>query len=147
MSVSFIYSPETSVYPGCFIPSKKEEKIREKIKLDPKTIFKKPMVNIINAEKHYNIELAIPGVEREDFCIETMDNVITVMVLHNDINDKTNEFSLHEFDCKIFERKIILPKHADLSFVTANYEGGILKIHVPKSENHEQSPSSRIFVY
>lgn len=147
MSVNLLNNIEMTVYPGVFVPSENTEKIREKLRELPSSSKKKPMVNIINNEQIIKIEVAVPGVSREDFCIEATGNILSVSVLHNEISENDLLFSLHEFDCKFFERHIVLPENADLSFVSAVYYGGILEIHVPKSETPIKIKNQRIIVY
>ena len=147
MPVHLLNLPETTVYPGIFVPVENTEKTRERLRDLPTSSIKKPMVNIINHDQLIKVKIAVPGVCREDFCIEATDNILSVSVLHNEVSEKDIMFSLHEFDCKVFERHIVLPENADLSFISANYFRGILEIQIPKSESPIKLKNQRIIVY
>jgi HSP20 family protein len=89
----------------------------------------------------------VPGVKREDFFIEGRNNILNVSVYHNEMTEESKKFRTREFDCCKFQREIVLPENADLSFVSATYDSGILKIHVPKSEGIDNDFTTRIAVY
>ena len=138
-------SPE-EIYPGIFVPSYNKHMISDSFK-NSNAVIRKPMVNIIDKGNIVCVEMIIPGVKREEFFIEGRNNVLNVSVYHNEMTEEAKKFSTREFDCCKFQREIILPENADLSFVSATYGSGILKIQVPKSDNLINNFTSRIAVY
>ena len=60
---------------------------------------------------------------------------------------KKENLQIHEFDTECLERHILLPKHADIEFVSAEYSKGILSLHIPKTEYPQKKLTSRIVVY
>ncbi len=138
-------SPE-EIYPGIFVPSYNKRMISDSFK-NSNAVIRKPMVNIIDKGNIVCVEMIIPGVKREEFFIEGKNNILNVSVYHNETVEEARKFSTREFDCCKFQREIILPENADLSFVSATYDSGILKIQVPKSDNLINNFTSRIAVY
>ena len=148
MSTKTIQQTEGVVYPGEFIPFYNLEDIKTKFNKSSSLKIKKPMVNIIESQNIMKIEMAIPGFKREDFCIETEENILSVCVMDNTLSTRVqDEYQLHEFDCERYERHIVLPKNADVDFVSATYNEGILKLLIPKIKNSENKKHTRIVVY
>lgn len=96
-----------------------------------------PPVNIIENEKDFEIELAIPGYKKEDFKIDIDKNILTISTKKEDdfkgnkIEEKRN-FTRREFAKYSFERGFNLPKSVEEEAVKASYESGILKFILPK---------------
>jgi HSP20 family protein len=137
---------ESHIYPGEFIPSISKEdldKNSNKIK-----VKKTPLLNFTELPELLKIEIALPGIEKEDILVESEQNILSVKAIHKK-SDKSLEgvLTIHEFDYEIFERKIPLPKNADVSFIHAEYTHGILKMHIPKTNKNEHIQASTIVVY
>lgn len=137
---------ESHVYPGEFVTNSDIERIRHIFKKNKR---QKPALNLIELPDLFKIEIFIPGVKREDFIIEIMDNVLTVKVLQNETIKCVGEVcTLKEFEAEgHLERKVILPKNVDAIFTNAEYKSGVLKLHVPKSNKEEKQKKTRIVVY
>lgn len=146
MTMQFIKGSNEEIYPGIFVPSCDRHMISDGFKKS-KAIVRKPMVNIIDRGNIVCIEMFIPGVKREEFFIEGRNNILNVSVYHNEMSEENKSFRTKEFDCCKFQREIVLPENADLSFVSATYDGGILKIHVPKTNSVINDFTTRIAVY
>ena len=140
---------DSHIYPGEFVPSTIES---TKKMLDDFNQINKSMsapVNILDCPEHLNIEISIPGIEIGEILIETDNNLLTVYALHKEElkNQIEGKYVLHEFDHNKFIRKIKLPANADISFISACYNCGVLKLHVPKNKNIEKSMRCKIAVY
>ena len=146
MTSQLIQESTEEIYPGIFVPSCDKHMISNSFK-NSNAAIRKPMVNIIDKGNIVCVEMIIPGVKREEFFIEGKNNILNVSVYHNETVEEARKFSTREFDCCKFQREIILPEKADLSFVSATYDSGILKIQVPKSDNLINNFTSRIAVY
>lgn len=96
--------------------------------------FSVPAVNIKNNEKEFEIELAAPGLKKEDFNIEVEENVLKLSVNKSSENtEEKNNYTRKEFSYFNFQRNFALPKNViDTENVQANYSDGILKIALPK---------------
>ena len=146
MTMQLIQETNEEIYPGIFVPSCDRNMISISFKKS-NAIIRKPMVNIIDKGNVVTVEMIIPGVKHEEFFIEGRNNILNVSVYHNETGDETKTFRTREFDCCKFQREIVLPENTDLSFVSATYDSGILKIHVPKSESIINDFTTRIAVY
>lgn len=95
-----------------------------------------PAVNIREGIKHYTLEMAIPGYNKDQFNIDVNDtNVITISG-SNEKNAKEGEGEItrREYSLESFTRRFSLPDHIDAQQISASYENGILTITVPKKE-------------
>ena len=148
MSVMSKNKYECPIYPGEFVPSIDLKKMKHRFHSTKYAKTNKPGANIVDSKDAIIIEISIPGVNRENFHVEVNENILSVFVIKNDkeIID-INNFKLHEFDCKRYERHLSLPKNADASFVSANYSQGILKLLISKSEIKSNSKRNKIVVY
>lgn len=98
-----------------------------------------PAVNIKNNENSFEIEVAAPGLKKEDFNIEVEDSVMKLSVNKSSENEEKEEnFTRKEFSYFNFQRSFTLPKNVvDAEKVEANYKDGILSIVLPKQEQKE----------
>ncbi|MFA7616407.1 MAG: Hsp20/alpha crystallin family protein [Weeksellaceae bacterium] len=98
-----------------------------------------PAVNIKNNENSFEVEVAAPGLKKEDFNIEVEDNVMKLSVNKSSENEEKEEnFTRKEFSYFNFQRSFTLPKNVvDAEKVKANYKDGILSIVLPKQEQKE----------
>jgi HSP20 family protein len=95
-----------------------------------------PLVNILETSEGYGIEIAAPGLAKEDFEIQAEGAFLTVSArqkqegaLHRD-----GKILRKEFNFATFSRRFRLSNGVDLERITARYENGVLKITLLKSE-------------
>lgn len=94
------------------------------------------------------MEMAIPGVSRDCFFIQADGNILSVRVVHKDTPYPDSEhFQMHEFTYDCFDRQVILPENSDTEFVSAEYQSGILRLHIPKIKNPGKAHHTNIAVY
>jgi HSP20 family protein len=137
-----------SSYPGTYVPLMREEEMRKELKRSQEGKRLLPPVNIAELSDCFKVEVAIPGVKREDFLIQADGNILSVFVLHKDCGCHESEwFKLHEFNYECFDRPIILPGNADAEFTCAEYKEGILHLYVPKTNQPVKNLHTRIVVY
>ena len=91
-----------------------------------------PRMNIKDQEKYYFIELAAPGMKKENFSIQVDQMTLTIKGNHEDTSSR--EYTHQEFCFEQFERRIKLPKEADIDKIMAEYKNGILSIGIPKKQ-------------
>lgn len=139
---------EYSIYPGNYVPMLNEIEINEEIVKTKEDGIMIPSVNITESGEFYKVEIALPGVDREDFLVYADKNVLSVYVVHHHQKvGNPEKFRLHEFSCNCFERHIELPIDADTEFVSAEYKEGVLRIYVPKASEQSIVQHTRIVVY
>ena len=104
-----------------------------------------PAVNIIENEKDYELELAVPGSKKDDFNIEVDKDVLTVSLeVKSEETEKRESYTRREFSLKSFERAFTLPDSIDGDKIDATYVDGILKFTLPKKEEALPKPKRLI---
>jgi HSP20 family protein len=94
-----------------------------------------PAVNISETAEAYHIELAAPGLRKQDFKISTERNMLTVSVEQRAENTENNKkYNKREFSYTSFVRSFTLPETADDNRIEAVYNDGVLQIDVAKKE-------------
>ena len=101
-----------------------------------------PAINVIENEKEYDVELAAPGLTKEDFKtqLDNEGNLVINMEKKNDKEDKKHHgrFLRREFSYEKFQQALMLPEDADIEKIEANMEHGVLNVHIPKIEKAEK---------
>lgn len=94
-----------------------------------------PRVDIVENENAYELHVAAPGMNKEDFQIEAKDNFLTVSGERKFESEK-KEKNWHSIETQFgsFSRSFTLPENADASKITARYNNGILEVSIPKDE-------------
>ena len=95
----------------------------------PRPSINKPRTNIENLDDKHVIELATPGIAKEDLVVDLSDGRLTVSY-EEDNSTHTNTFSFQ----RSFKQSWTLPKNVDIEKVDAQYADGILTVLIPKSE-------------
>ncbi|MEO7213821.1 Hsp20/alpha crystallin family protein [Mucilaginibacter sp.] len=94
-----------------------------------------PAVNISETAEGYHLELAAPGVKKQDFKISLDRQVLNISVEEQKENKaETKQYSKKEFSYTSFVRSFTLPELADPGRIEAAYEDGLLKIAIAKKE-------------
>lgn len=103
--------------------------------LGEKLVARVPAVNIAETENEFQVELAAPGLKKEDFKINLDKNILTVSSEKKTENvEEGKKFSKREYSYKSFSRSFTLPESADHSKIEADYTDGILKLTITKKE-------------
>merc|ERR1711976_214874 len=90
--------------------------------------LKVPSVNIFEQEDGFAIQMAVPGMKKEDFNIEIEGNGLSVSAQSKKEEKSTKEnYSTREFNFSSFKRSFTLPKRADRKNIEAKYIDGILE--------------------
>jgi HSP20 family protein len=139
---------ECPVYPGGYIPLPETEALLLRPFIPRDGLFVKPLVNMDELEDCYRLEVAMPGVKRENLLILAHDNILTITGLqkNRDACCSRNK-ALHEFDPCRFERHILLPDDAGTEFVSAEFRVGVLILFISKKPSYLANPSRQIMVY
>ena len=103
--------------------------------LNDRLVTKTPAVNIAETEHEFQIELAVPGLKKEDFKINLDKNVLSVSAEKKAENvEEGKKYSKREYSYSSFVRSFTLPEVADQAKIEAEYTDGILKLNVAKKE-------------
>ena len=106
-----------------------------------------PSVNVIESKEDFRIEVAAPGLEKEDFRINLQNNVLTILSDKESKQEEANEkFMRREFSYLQFSRSFSLPLTADSENTKAFYKNGVLSITVPKKEEAKEKPLREIAI-
>jgi HSP20 family protein len=92
-----------------------------------------PAVNVKEIENAFHIEVAAPGLKKEDFKLSLNENRLTISVNQEQkTEENTEKFVRKEFSFTSFQRTFNLPKNVEIEGIGATYTDGILTINVPK---------------
>jgi HSP20 family protein len=93
-----------------------------------------PAVNIFENEGIFKLEIAAPGLAKEDFTINVEDKILTISAEKKvDTETKEGEKTLRrEFSFSNFKRTFTLPENVNVADIKAVYENGVLNVHLPK---------------
>lgn len=96
-----------------------------------------PAFNVVEHDKAYEVEVAAPGMTKEDFKIQLADENKLIVRLEKKEekkeDDKQNKCYLrHEFSYTTFEQALILPDTVDKKGISAAMQDGVLTITLPK---------------
>lgn len=105
-----------------------------------------PSVNIFETDGEFHVEMAAPGMSKNDFKVELDNNTLTIS------SQKTSEesegddknYQRKEFSFQSFMRTFHLPDSAAAEKINAKYEDGILKLLIPKKEEAKRKPVKTI---
>lgn len=104
-----------------------------------------PAVNIKETENSYIVEMASPGMKKEDFKINLEEDVLSISAeLKSEKAEENERFTRKEFSFSSFKRDFTLPETADVENITANYFDGILNISIAKKEEAKPKPAKLI---
>jgi HSP20 family protein len=104
-----------------------------------------PAVNIVESKDEYRIEVAAPGLNKEDFHIQLDNHVMTVSSEKEENREEKDEKVMRkEFSYSTFRRCFSLPETVNAEKIRANHKDGILQIIVPKREESKEKPAREI---
>lgn len=94
-----------------------------------------PRVDIVENDNSYEIHVAAPGMNKEDFQLEVKDQFLTISGERKFTNEK-KERNFHSLETQYgsFSRSFSLPENVDGAKISARYVNGILEVTIPKDE-------------
>lgn len=106
-----------------------------------------PAINVFETEKEYKVELAAPGMTKEDFNvhIDEENNLVISMEkkTENKEEKKEGRYLRREFSYSKFQQTMILPDDVDKEKISAQVENGVLNIDLPKFSEQEKEKAKR----
>jgi HSP20 family protein len=145
------YSSNSSIhdiYPGEYTPLPELEQLASELKIHRNGTVVEPLMNVKDTAQSFTVEVAIPGVKRENFLIAVDEHVLSIALFSKRSADYVTEtFHLHEFNYDCFDRRILLPDTVNAELASASYKEGLLHIYIPKESKPVKTGSMRIVVY
>ena len=97
-----------------------------------------PAINVIETEKEYEVELAAPGLDKEDFRVHVdADNNLHIEMekkAETKEGKKQGRYLRREFSYEKFQQTLLLPDDVDAEKIEAKVEKGVLMVTLPKKE-------------
>jgi HSP20 family protein len=106
-----------------------------------------PSANLKETDKKIQIELAVPGMKKEDFKIEIDNNTLFISAEKEEEKEeskKNDNYIRKEFSYQSFFRSFTLPEYIDDENIEANYKDGILHVEVAKKEGTKKKSGKKI---
>ena len=108
---------------------------------------KAPAINVIEEDDRYKIEVATPGMTKDDFKIHVNKdgNLVIEMEKKNEKEEKKDKKYIRK-ECAYtrFHQTLILPENAEKDKIEAKVENGVLKVCIPKLQNEVAEPEKRV---
>jgi HSP20 family protein len=106
-----------------------------------------PAVNIREDDGKYNLELAVPGMDKKDLKIDINEDVLTISSETKQEKEETKDgYKRKEFSYSSFSKSFYLPENVDRDKIEANYRDGILYVGLPKMEEEKSKISRQISI-
>ncbi len=109
-----------------------------------------PAVNIMENENAYHVEVAVPGLKKEDINVRIDENghmIITVDTQKEKEDEaQKGKYIRREFSCTQFRQTLLLPENIDEAKIEAKYESGLLAIAIPKKKTAENTEPKKIAI-
>lgn len=94
-----------------------------------------PSVNVKEHDSHFELDLAAPGLNKQDFNIAIeRDHLVISAEKQTENEEKEGRFTRREFSYGSFKRSFHLDELINRDKITASYEDGVLKVTLPKKE-------------
>ncbi|MCU0361913.1 MAG: Hsp20/alpha crystallin family protein [Bacteroidales bacterium] len=104
-----------------------------------------PAVNIREDEKNYTLELAVPGMNKNDLKIDVNEDLLTISTeTKNESEEKSEGYKRKEFSFTSFCRSFYIPDNVNKDKISASYRDGILYVEIPKEEEEKSKISRQI---
>ncbi len=116
--------------------------------LEPLQSRLNPPTNIYETDNSYVLEVAVPGMNKEDITVKVTEDQLHISGSHKQESSKdSNDYRAQEFYYQSFDRTFTLPKdRINIDSINANMENGVLKVVMDKNPNVESKDSKLIEV-
>lgn len=109
-----------------------------------------PAINVIEHEHEYTVELAAPGMTRDDFkvTLDEDENLVVDIEKKQENNQedkaKTGHYLRREFSYTKYHQTLLLPEDVDIEQIKANVEHGVLTVTLPKKSAAQLKKQSKV---
>ena len=106
-----------------------------------------PAINILETDKEYKVELAAPGLTKDDFKIRVNDEnqlVVTMEKKQEQSEEKKDgRYLRREFSYSKYQQTLLLPDNMEKDKIAACVEDGVLNISIPKNSAEAEKPKEK----
>lgn len=105
-----------------------------------------PAVNVIENETDYKVEVAAPGMTKEDFCVHLADEnqLVISMEKKNETKNDNSKYLRREFSYSKFQQTLVLPDDVEKEHINASVNNGVLTINLPKKTQEEKAKEHKV---
>ena len=108
-----------------------------------------PAINVVESDKDYKVEVAAPGMTKDDFQIHLGDDNQLIISMekkteNEDKNKDNKKYLRREFSYTKFSQSLYLPENVDKDKISANVADGVLTIDLPKYSEEEKAKINRV---
>ncbi len=108
-----------------------------------------PAINVLESDTDYKVEVAAPGMTKEDFNIHLSENneLVISMEKKNEAKEENNnnrKYLRREFSYSKFEQALVLPDDVEKDKISANVTDGVLTVDLPKRTPEEKAKINRV---
>lgn len=107
-----------------------------------------PAINVAESDKGYHVEVAAPGMTKDDFTVNLdADNNLVINMEKKKENKEEKEdkhYLRREFSYSKFQQAILLPDNVDKDKILAKVENGVLSIDIPKTQAEAGKKSEKV---
>ena len=107
-----------------------------------------PAINVLENENSYEIEVAAPGMKKEDFKVHIDENGNLAIEMEKKVDEKdekkTGHYLRREFSYSKFQQTMVLPDDVQRDKISAKVEHGVLNVIIPKIEKTKPEDSKRV---
>ena len=106
-----------------------------------------PPVNIVETNDDFRVEMAAPGMKKNDFHVELDNDMLTIWSDLNTVEENENQqYTRREFSYYSFKRSFYLPNTVVADKIEATYRDGMLSLIIPKKEEARKKPVKTIAI-
>lgn len=106
-----------------------------------------PKVNIVESNDNFKVEMAAPGMKKDDFHVELDNDMLTISSeLTHESENNDQRYNRKEFSYQSFKRSFYLPNTVEADKIEAKYHDGILSLVIPKKEEAKKKPARTIAI-
>jgi len=104
-----------------------------------------PAANITEEDDKYHIELAVPGMDKNDLAISVNNGGLTISAeKEEEDQEEQDKYTRREFSYRTFQRSFTLPVNTDEDQISAQYNDGVLNMDIKKKNKTETSSQKKI---
>lgn len=106
-----------------------------------------PTTNILENKDTFELDIAVPGMKKEDFKISHENNILTIFSeKKEEKKEEKKNYTMREFSYGTFSRSFTLPESIENEKINAEYKNGILKITLPKKDEAKLNLKKEIVI-
>lgn len=103
-----------------------------------------PRVNIVETNDDFRVEMAAPGLKKDDFHVELNNDMLTIYSEKQENAEDQEKYTHREFGYNSFRRTFYLPNTVEADKIEAKYSDGVLRLAIPKKEEARKKPTRTI---